>query len=258
MKLFKARADARERFASLVSEPRIELDRAAIWLAVEERPTPWPERPLDELERLAVGVQMPTRTTLYEAIARLNLHLFERLGFHGDRSDYYAPRNSCLDQVLRRRCGLPISLAVVYMEVARRCGVDMVGIGFPGHFIVAPAESEAPFFVDVFDGGAILRPHHLRALARARTGAHDEGAFARWTAPVDNRRILARICMNLKNAWLRAGNLEGALRASERLILLYPQRLREHQERAMLLAQLGRPRERALVTWSPSGSVGES
>jgi regulator of sirC expression with transglutaminase-like and TPR domain len=149
-------------------------------------------------------------------------------------------------------------LAIVYIEVARRCGVDMVGVGFPGHFIVAPAESEAPFFVDVFDAGAVLRPHHLRAWAQARTGPIDERAFARWVAPVDNRRILARVCMNLKNAWLRAGNLEGALRASERLILLYPQRLREHHERAMLLAQLGRPRERAPVTWSAGGPVGES
>ncbi|MFT4622029.1 MAG: regulator of sirC expression with transglutaminase-like and TPR domain [Myxococcota bacterium] len=241
MKLVAARALHRERFAKLVARDSIPLDRACQWIAAEERPTPWPNRPVDSLDRIAAELHIPEGSSPFDAVARLNLHLFDNHGFCGDAEDYYAPRNSCLDQVMHRRSGQPILLSVVYMEVARRCGVRVHGVGFPGHFLVMPQVDGEPFFVDPFQRGRIYRTDQLRQrLVPMLDAPADADAMLRYTAPVSNRAIVTRICANLKRAWLRRGDLEGALRASERLLLLHPERAQEHHDRAVLLSRLGR------------------
>ncbi len=259
MRIEVARARARERFAEVAAEERVALDRGALWIAAEERPTPWPHRALDELQRLADGVGMPSAPSSYEAVARLNLHLFEELGLHGAQSDYDAPRNSCLDQVLQRRRGLPILLSVVYIEVARRCGVKVDGVSFPGHFLVSPEHGGDRFYVDPFDQGRILRRPHLESWLRGRRVDYTPAQLDRWLSPADNRQILARVCRNLKHSWLRRGDLEGALRSSERILLLYPGLASEQRDRAMLLARLGRQShaEQALAAWTGGGPTGE-
>ena len=169
----------------------------------------------------------------------LNEYLFEELGFVGNESDYYDPRNSMLHQVLGRRTGIPITLSVVYIEVGRRAGLRVEGVGLPGHFVVRAfeGEDEEGVLVDpfnrrttdleecqgridlIYDGKVELSEEHLRA--------------------VDARGILARMLGNLKAVYVRAGLYRRALAAVERLILLMPSALDERRDRGMLLAQLG-------------------
>jgi regulator of sirC expression with transglutaminase-like and TPR domain len=173
----EATADSpRERFARIAAAPDrdIDLDEAALWIAAEEYPTLDVRAYLARLDALASGASSrlaPVRSAA-ERAARLNHILFVEAGFAGNRTDYYDPRNSYLSDVLDRKTGIPITLAVVYMEVARRLGLDVRGISFPGHFLVKWVDDaeEREVVVDPF-AGATLRPEDCHArLAQASGG----------------------------------------------------------------------------------------
>ena len=149
---------------------------------------------LDEIEWLAaidlIAGECPTPTP--DGIAR---HLFGELGFHGNDRAYYDWRNSCLDQVLAARTGIPITLSVLMIEVARRLGVRLVGVGMPAHFLVGVADDPDTFF-DPFHGGTVLDRAGVRALFdRLTSGApwSDE-----YVLPTPNREIVIRMLNNLK------------------------------------------------------------
>ena len=137
-----ARSRARRRFVSAIQALPIRLDEATAWLAAEEHPLADGDDLLALLDVLAERLWIPNDAPLSEQIARLNQHVFMELKFSGDRDHYLDPKYSCLDIVLQERRGLPILLCVVYMEIARRAGIDIDGIGFPGHFLVSPAASD--------------------------------------------------------------------------------------------------------------------
>lgn len=244
------RARARAAFRAVVEREgdALPLDEGCAWIAAEERPSLDVPKLLGRLDELARGLYVPPEAPAYEVVARLNHHLFEEWGFSGDLDDYEAPRNSLLDQVIQRRQGLPILLCVVYLEVARRVGAAVDGIGFPGHFLVAPRAKEEPrFFVDPFHGGRILREQQLweRLRTVARGQPVSRATFEQLTAPVNSRYVLVRINNNLKGAWLRRGDVPAALRAVERLLLLEPDLLEEQRDRGLMLAHLGK-RDEAL------------
>jgi regulator of sirC expression with transglutaminase-like and TPR domain len=218
------------------------LDRAAALLAADEQPGVDPDAIVAALDELARGARLPRGVDAFQAVARLNHYLFEELGFDGDSDAYDDPVNSYLDQVLERRRGLPILLSLVYVEIARRRGVDIDPIGFPGHFIVSPRGSEPRFFVDPFRRGAIVRLD--AALKDLEDKIGETGANAGfYLSPVSGRQVLIRMTVNLKGSWLRRGDHTAALRNVERLLVLVPEAVDERRDRGLLLARLGRDAE---------------
>ena len=180
--------DAVSRFAELVGQPDPPLDRAVLALAAGADPALDVDRWLAELDRLAAGV-----TDLDGLLRRL----FVEERFTGNEGDYYDPRNSLLPHVLTRRTGIPITLAVVCMEVGRRAGVPIEGIGMPGHFLVRPVGSEA--LLDVFDGGAELTMEACEERFRRLGGAGPFGPHL--LAPTTTPAILTRMLENLRGAF---------------------------------------------------------
>jgi regulator of sirC expression with transglutaminase-like and TPR domain len=197
--------DAVARFAELVGQPDPPLDRAALALAAGADANLDTERWLTELDRLAVGV-----TSLDALVHRL----FVEEGFAGNVGDYHDPRNSLLHHVLARRLGIPITLAVVTVEVGRRAGIKLEGVGMPGHFLVRAVGTQT--LLDVFHGGVELDDAASEALFRTATGAGPEVTFGPHllpTAPTPS--ILLRMLENLRliyRARLRPGDLEWVVR----------------------------------------------
>ncbi len=132
-------------------------------------------------------------------LARLRKYLFEENGFHGSRGDYYNRANSYLNEVLDDREGLPITLSVVYMELARRMGLDVVGVGLPGHFVVAyvPPEGE-PQLIDVFEGAEpVSREDAEKRIARSTDREYSEEQMQKFFEPTTKRAIIFRMLQNL-------------------------------------------------------------
>jgi regulator of sirC expression with transglutaminase-like and TPR domain len=197
--------DAVARFAELVGHPDPPLDRAALALAAGADATLDPAHWLAELDRLATGV-----TSLDDLVHRL----FVEEAFRGNVDDYHDPRNSLLPHVLRRRLGIPITLAVVTIEVGRRAGIALEGVGMPGHFLVRPVGTQT--LLDVFHGGAELDATACETLFRTASGAGPDVPFGRHllaTAPT--RSILLRMLENLRliyRARQRPADLEWVVR----------------------------------------------
>jgi regulator of sirC expression with transglutaminase-like and TPR domain len=142
----------------------------------------------------------------------LSDYLYVVCGFHGAKGDYYDPRNSFVNEVLERRTGIPITLAVVYIEVARRVGVDALGVGFPGHFLVRlgvrpsdpSAERNEPVIVDPFHQGRLLNESALNQLLRqAKVRAPLSAAMLE---PAPTRHVVARMLMNLRGIYTQRGD----------------------------------------------------
>lgn len=165
---------------------------------------------------------------------------FRELGFRGNVDDYYDPKNSLLPDVLERRLGIPISLALVWCELARRAGVRARGVGFPGHVLVRVEDSGGgpPAIVDAFDGGRLVDDAAATALLRRALG---DGAALHPTllAPASARVMLVRMLMNLKAIWAARGDHARAFVAIDRILTLAPDAPRMLRERAALALRLG-------------------
>src|SRR5829696_6312642 len=240
-----AAAEVRRRFASEASRPEgaIDLGRAALLIGAEEEPRRADvRRCLARLDEMGEEARARAVRRGGSRIEALNAYLFEELGFAGNESDYYDPRNSMLHQVLGRRTGIPITLSVVYIEVGRRAGLRVEGLGLPGHFIVRASEGEGEgVLVDPFN-----RKQTDRDECQARLDLIYEGKLTLEDAhlrPVGARGILVRMLGNLKAVYARAQLYRRALAAVERILLLTPQDIEERRDRGMLLAQLGRLHE---------------
>jgi regulator of sirC expression with transglutaminase-like and TPR domain len=169
-------------------------------------------------------------------------YLYERQGFAGNETDYYDPKNSLLPDVLERRLGIPITLALVYCEIAKRVGVPAQGVGFPGHFLVRIERRSdphvAPVMVDPFFGGRMLDEKSLVSLLRRVVGP-TETLRAEHLEPAPPRVILARMLTNLKAVYLARGENSRAFLALDRLVSLTPDAPFALRERGMLAARLG-------------------
>ena len=193
--------DPTSRFRALVQRPpdEVALDEAALLIAAHARPDLDVAAELKLLDRLAAGI---TDHTLDE----WRRHLFVELGFSGDVDSYYDPSNSFLDQVVRRRRGLPITLSVLGMEVGRRVGLRLEGVGLPGHFLLRHGPDS---YVDPFDGGRVL--DRRGCLDRFREVNGPRAAFLpSYLDPVGPLAILSRILNNLKSVYAGRGDI-GAL-----------------------------------------------
>jgi regulator of sirC expression with transglutaminase-like and TPR domain len=154
----------------------------------------------------------------------INRHLFEELGYAGDHDQYYDPRNSYLNEVFERRRGNPISLALVQMEVARRLGVPLDGVSFPGHFLVRLPVDDGVLVMDPFNRGRPLDVDELRQRARPHLGgdAPDDDALSQILNPASHRAILMRVLRNLHGGYSEGDDWERATRSADRLLNLSP------------------------------------
>jgi regulator of sirC expression with transglutaminase-like and TPR domain len=179
-----------------------------------------------------------------DAIHVLNEFLYDDQRFTGNREQYDDPRNSFLNEVLDRRTGIPISLAVVYLETARRAGVRMVGVNFPGHFLLRADDDRVPLLfgsrfviVDPFHGGALLSELDCRELLRQHVG--DEAAFDRdLLAPASRRDIVVRMLVNLKRLYVRMRSFPQARFVADLLLTVDPSALSELRDRGLLAYHL--------------------
>lgn len=171
----------------------------------------------------------------------LNQFVFGELGFSGDNQDYYNPRNSYLNDVLDRRLGNPISLAVVQIELAQRLGVPLEGVSFPGHFLVRLPLDEGIVVLDPFQKGRSLDAAELRRRARTHLDTHeiDDQYLARMLEPASHRAILARILRNLKAVYAEREQWDKALRCSDRLLTLDAHQPTEYRDRGNYYRALG-------------------
>lgn len=234
--------EARRRFARLLAQPdaAVELAHAALLVAAEERPGLDVEHYRARLYELGLTArERLARDAESNPVVALNKFIFEELGFAGNQTDYYDPRNSLLSDVLDRRRGIPITLSVVYMEIGRRAGVSVEGIGLPGHFIVrAQGTQGEAMLVDPFNGKIVDAEdcqERLDAIYGGQAPLKDVHL-----RPVSTREILARLMRNLKGIYAQAGLYRRALSIIERILLVAPDAVEERRDRGALLAQLGR------------------
>jgi regulator of sirC expression with transglutaminase-like and TPR domain len=240
-------ADTVERFRQAVAGPPddVPLARSALLIARSEYPTldvDAYEQTLQQLadllrERLGPDDDLSTR------LETTNQLLIREQGFRGDEDSYDDLRNLWLNDVIDRRTGIPITLAIVYVEVAQRAGLPMRGVGLPGHVVVrldSPESGTAPedVYVDVFNGGRLLSAQECRRLVRQTYGRRTE--FREYfLSAITPRQILQRLLHNLKARALQNGDEERGARAIDLLLAMYPWDLDEVRNRGMLRERLG-------------------
>jgi regulator of sirC expression with transglutaminase-like and TPR domain len=198
---------------------------------------------MGELARQTVQCHVEStgdRSTL-SCIKAVNKYLFEELQFIGSRDKYEDPRNSCLNEVLDKRTGIPITLSVVYMEIARRAGLHIDGVNFPGHFLVrcpdVGGRGSSGLIIDPFHGGALLSEHDCRLLLQRHVGS--EVAFNRsLLAPTTRLQIVTRMLLNLKRIYVHMRSFPQARDVTELLLGVTPSALSELRDRGLLAYHL--------------------
>lgn len=222
-------------------DAEVNLARAALVMGGFEYPDLDVSAYEARLDRLAESAQSRVARSDAPAI-ELGRFLFDELGFAGNAEHYGDPRNSFLNQVIERRLGIPITLSVLYIDVARRLDIAASGVGLPGHFIVRAELGDAPAYLDPFHHGAVLTEADCRERVRAITDGKLPFHPA-YLVPVGARYILTRMLNNLKNAYAQQGDMPRALSVVERLLVLNPNDSVELRNMGLLLAGLGRRRE---------------
>ena len=194
------------KLASLADD-RIDLAHGALLIAKAAYPDLSESLYLDRLDRMAARVNLDlTDDTDSEGIIRkLNDVLFEQEKFRGNRENYYDPDNSFLNRVLDRKTGIPITLSLIYIEIADRLGLDVRGIGLPGHFITALDHPSGKIFIDPFNRGEIRTVDECLEIVRSHTG-NAVSPDLHWLQPVGRKELLARMLRNLKLIYARQDN----------------------------------------------------
>lgn len=226
-----------ERLLDALQNERSEvtLDVAALELASVEFPGLDVDASLFRLENLSeqIDSQLTPRAPALDFIRATNELLFDVLQFRGNEDAYYDPRNSCLNSVLMRRMGIPISLSVVYIEISRRLGRPVAGVGLPGHFIVVYEDRDSRYWIDPFHQGRILTFAECCTLAR-QTANMDLRANPAVLAPVSKRQILVRMLSNLKAIYLRGEAFDKARQVLDLLIDAMPDYAEEYRQRGLI------------------------
>ena len=243
-------------FTSAALNPNADLATAALMIARIEHPRLDAGPYLDRLDALGheAGLRVSGAAVVpgdapprvdpkrYAQIMAINDYLFNELHFAGNEVQYEDPRNSFLNEVLDRRTGIPITLALLYIEVARRAGVDVEGINFPGHFLLrCPPRPGQPYseglIIDAFHGGAILSEDACRELLRQNAG--DDAVFdSRLQGHATKPQILARMLMNLKRTYVQMLSFPQARDVTDLLLAVAPSTLNEIRDRGLLAYHL--------------------
>lgn len=243
-------------FAALVADDAsLPLLEAAVAVAQDE----WPELDvqgvLAQVDALAERLRrrLPQDAAPLQRLRLLNIYFFEELGFAGNVNDYHDPHNSLLPAVLQTRRGIPLTLALVYMEFATQIGLRAQGISFPGHFLVKLRLPGGEVIIDPFSGRSLTREALEERLAPLRShgqGPGDAGGAGELPLglllqPAAGREIIERLLRNLKDIYYRARDLPRLAAVLRRLVVLRPADFAERRELALVLAQLGRHQDAA-------------
>ena len=220
-------------------EPSIDLARTALLVAAESDPHVDVDGQLGVLEAWAeeLGRRIDPSWNNLQKLARLRAFVFEELGFRGDREHYFSPSNSLLHEVLKRRLGIPLTLAIVMMELGWRIGIPFEGVGFPGHFLVRLPGEPRDLLLDPYRRGMTVHEEDCRHILLETTGGKLEFSD-QLLASVGKREMIIRLLNNLKGAYLRTGQDALALAAVDRLLLLDPDDADEIRDRGLLLYRL--------------------
>jgi regulator of sirC expression with transglutaminase-like and TPR domain len=234
-----------EQLADAADRPGPDLAAPAFLIARLEFPRLDPGPYLDQLDEMGdaasrrIADEPGHDAPLVARIDAINRYLFNELGFSGNRDRYDDPRNSCLNEVLDRRTGIPITLSLVYIEVARRAGIRAEGINFPGHFLVRAQHdlhtdnADEGLIIDAFHLGAILNEQDCRTLLRGHVG--DEAAWApQLLARATRRQILVRMLLNLKRLYVQWRSFPQARMVADLLLTLSPNAVAELRDRGLL------------------------
>ena len=233
-------------FATLITQDddRIPLGEAALTIArieyQELKFAPYIEA-LDGFAR-KVKARMPDIATTQETIKAINSVLFDEEGFRGNRDDFYDPKNSFLNDVIDRRLGIPITLALLYMEVGRRVGFPLFGVGMPGHFLLKHYDQEGrETVIDAFNGGRIMTSEDCQQ----RLNDIYDGQVAlesKFLVPVTRRQMLTRMLNNLKGIYIAVRDLKRALTVVDLILAIYPRSPEDVRQRAGLRYGVGQLR----------------
>ena len=235
-----------EYFAALVADDaQFALTEAAISLAQDEEPALDSQMVLAEIDAVAQTLKrrIPADAVPVQKLRFLNRYFFQELGFAGNVNDYYASANSYLHEVLRTRRGIPISLAVLYIELAMQIGLTARGVSFPGHFLVKVKMPQGEVVIDPFTGQSLSRDELDERLLpyKRRQGLLGEfdmplGLFLQSASP---REVLARMLRNLKEIHRSAEDWPRLLAVQQRLVVLLPRDWDERRDRGLAQAELG-------------------
>lgn len=237
------------RFEELSALPDEAIDVAlgAVLIARDVHPGLDAARVVAKLDEMAMPLASEglSHATAEHQAARLAAHVYGTLGFHGNEKDYYDPRNSLLSDVVERRMGIPITLAIIYCEIARRAGIPAYGVGFPGHFLVrierAALDARSPpepLFIDPFYAGRSLDEAALTRMVSRALG-QDSVLKPEHLAAASPRAILMRVLTNLKAIYLQRGDHARAHLALDRIVTLAPNAAGALKERGLVAAKLG-------------------
>ncbi len=236
-------------FARALRAPdsQIDLARAALLIAEIEHPSLRIDEYLGALDRLAAGSGARRVEDPLHRLHRLREYLFEEEGFRGNAEAYDDPWNSCLNDVLDRRLGIPITLSLVLIEVGRRVGLEIAGIGLPGHFVVSALVGGEAVLLDPFNGGTMLTRDSCAKLVAGALGRRVR-LRAEHLAPVTKRQLLIRMLSNLKAIYWRQEEWTKALAVVERLLVADETSLADVRDRGTVLTKLG-DYARGLADW---------
>lgn len=231
-------------FASLVADDAgLPLFEAAAAIAQCEEPSLDTQAAVDQVDTLAARLasRLAADAGPLQKLRLLNHFYFQELGFAGNVNDYYDPRNSYVHAVLETRRGIPVTLAVIYLELAAAIGLEAHGIAFPGHYLVKVRLPQGEVVLDPFTGQSLSRDALDGMLAPHRRGksGRREIPLSSFLRPASARETLARMLRNLKEIFGTRQDATRALAVSERLVLLLPEAWDERRDRGLLHAQLG-------------------
>jgi regulator of sirC expression with transglutaminase-like and TPR domain len=218
-------------------DDEIDLGRTCLRVAMFEYPRLDVDACVAEIDRLAERSEALARSLDGGALRGVDAALFAEAGFRGNAERYYDPRNSFLNDVLRRRLGIPITLSIVYIEVARRAGLAVDGVAFPGHFFVAHRTAERTEYIDAFAGGTRLDLAARRRLARAVLP--DGDVPPRLLTPPSRRSIVVRMLRNLHGIYAKAGDHGRVVATLDRILQVAPDEVEPLRERSAARLRLG-------------------
>ena len=249
-----------DQFSELVSrrDEKIELARACLQIAEDAYPGLDVDGYVGEIDRFAkrLRARLAQDAVAEDRVIALNEFLFDDLGFSGNTDDYYDPRNSYLNEVLDRRTGIPITLAVLYMEIGRRIALPFEGVSFPGHFLVRLPLRGGMLVLDPFSGGvpqpeSELRERLKRVIPRDLADGKAGGAYDaargvsvaelpldQFLEPASNRQILARVLRNLKSVYREKDKPERLLEVLNRMVIVAPDSAAELRDRGFVYQRL--------------------
>jgi regulator of sirC expression with transglutaminase-like and TPR domain len=221
------------------TDREVNLAEAALLVAAEEY------SPLDVrgyLARLdemgcALRQRLDEEPRPERAIMALNRYMFQEMGFRGNAEQYYDPRNSYLNEVVDRRTGIPITLSIVYMEVARRAGLEVEGVALPGHFVVRVQTAARPLLVDPFHGGTLLTEKDCQERLDRIFGGRVK-LEPKMLRPCRRKDMLERLLRNLKAIYLRDQDQDRALRVVDLIVRIQPGSAEDLRDRGVLYASL--------------------